>query len=75
MGEAAGLQFNFDGKDLKVQPSELKACSLDGGDDHRMAMYALLLKLMQNDIEVTGVHSLSKSFPDFEKKIQQITSA
>jgi 3-phosphoshikimate 1-carboxyvinyltransferase len=75
MGKAAGLKFEFDGNILKVSPSKLHACSLDGGDDHRMAMYGLLLRLCQNEIDVSGVHSLSKSFPDFEKKIQLIQSA
>jgi len=75
MGKAAGIKIDFDGKQLKVYPSVLHSCSLDGGDDHRMAMYALLLKLCHDDIDVSGVHSLSKSFPDFQKKIELIKTA
>lgn len=63
---AAGLQATVNGDALTVNAGQARAFRFDARDDHRLAMSAAVLaRVHQVPLQLTGGDSVAKSFPDF----------
>jgi len=68
----AGLRVENDAQSLRIYPGQPQPCILDSHDDHRMAMSLALLGLKAEDIFIDNAMVVSKSFPDYWQRLQQL---
>jgi len=64
-----GAQIELDGDDLTVHPSTLHGAEIETFNDHRVAMCFAMLGLFVPGIVIRDPSCVSKTFPDFFRKL------
>ncbi|MCM1306219.1 MAG: 3-phosphoshikimate 1-carboxyvinyltransferase [Bacteroides sp.] len=68
-----GIETEYENDVLTVRGGEHKPCEIDGFNDHRMAMSAIVCALASNgESRIRGVECIDKSYPSFLADLAQI---
>jgi len=71
----AGGSARIEGDDLVIQPRPLRGARLESYADHRMATFGAILGLRVEGIEVAGVETTAKTFPQFTDMWSELACA
>lgn len=66
---SCGARVDMEGDDLVVHPSTLHGAEIETFEDHRVAMCFAMLGLFVPGIVILGPACVSKTFPDFFRKL------